>query len=214
MRPRMLTGLSVLSLSLSLTSCTSNSPSPTPEQPAASTPAPAQESVPGPVPGTRMTEAYVSQVGRYAYLWGWPMMNIHNRNVIMSKVPEPGYLGGIIPVAPPNQLAMLHGYVVPEERVVACPNQDVVYGFGLLDFSKEPVVIQVPDFGDRFWVYQIVDQRTDSFAQVGKMYSAKPGFYLLAGPNWNGTAPSGHRSLSRKDNARCRDSACLQGRYT
>jgi hypothetical protein len=119
------------------------------------------------------------------------MMNVHNRNVIMSKVPEPGYLGGIIPVAPPNQLAMLHGYVVPEERVVACPNQDVVYGFGLLDFSKEPVVIQVPDFGDRFWVYQIVDQRTDSFAQVGKMYGTKPGFYLLAGPNWNGTAPSG-----------------------
>ena len=47
------------------------------------------------------------------------------------------------------------------------------------------------DFGDRFWVYQIVDQRTDSFAQVGKMYGTKPGFYLLAGPNWNGTAPSG-----------------------
>ena len=70
------------------------------------------------------------------------------------------------------------------------------------------------DFGDRFWVYQIVDQRTDSFAQVGKMYGTKPGFYLLAGPlEWNG-AFGYHRSLSRKDNARCRDSACLQGRYT
>jgi hypothetical protein len=138
-----------------------------------------------------MTEAYVSQVGRSAYLWGWPMVNIHNRNLTFAKVPEPGYMGGIVPVAPPDQLAMLHNYIEPEERVVACPNQDVVYGFGLIDFSKEPVVIQVPDFGDRFWVYQIVDQRTDSFAQVGKMYATKPGFYLLAGPGWNGTTPSG-----------------------
>jgi Protein of unknown function (DUF1254) len=86
----------------------------------------------------------VSQVGRSAYLWGWPMMNVHNRNVTFAKVPEPGYLGGIVPVAPPNQLAMLRDYIVPEERVVACPNQDVVYGFGLMDFSKESaVVIQV-----------------------------------------------------------------------
>jgi hypothetical protein len=152
---------------------------------------PVQEAVPGPMPGTRLTEAYVSQVARSAYLWGWPMVNLHNRRVIMGKVPEPGYMGGIVPVAPPNQLAMLHDYVAPEERLVACPNQDVVYGFGLLDFSREPAVIQVPDFGDRFWVYQVVDQRTDSFAQLGKMYGTKPGFYLLAGPDWEGSVPSG-----------------------
>jgi hypothetical protein len=119
------------------------------------------------------------------------MVNIHNRRIIMGKVPEMGYMGGIVPVAPPNQLAMLHDYVAPEERLVACPNQDVVYGFGLLDFSQEPVVVQVPDFGDRFWVYQIVDERTDSFAQIGKMYGTKPGFYLLTGPGWTGTVPSG-----------------------
>jgi hypothetical protein len=73
---------------------------------------------------------------------------------------------------------------------VACPNQDVVYGFGLLSLDKEPAVIQVPDFGDRFWVYQVVDQRTDSFADLGKMYGTKPGLYLLVGPDWKGTAPA------------------------
>jgi hypothetical protein len=173
-----------------LTACKSNPPSPAPE-PSPATTSNAAQSIPGPVPGTRLTQAYVTQVGRSAYLWGWPMMNIHNRRAIMGKVPAPGLMGGIVPVAPPNQLAMLHDYVAPEERLVACPNQDVVYGFGLLDFSQEPVVIQVPDFGDRFWVYQIVDERTDSFAQIGKMYGTKPGFYLLAGPGWNGAVPSG-----------------------
>ena len=35
--------------------------------------------VPGPVPGARMTEDYVRSVGRLAYLWGWPLVNMHNR---------------------------------------------------------------------------------------------------------------------------------------
>jgi hypothetical protein len=59
----------------------------------------------------------------------------------------------------------------------------VVYGVGSLALDLSPVVIQVPDFGDRFWVYQIVDLRSDSFVQLGKMYGTTPGFYLLVGPN-------------------------------
>jgi hypothetical protein len=144
-----------------------------------------------PVANTIMTESYVKMVGAYAYLWGWPMMNIHNRNTTFEKLPAPGYMGGIVPVAPPNQIGMLTDYIVPEERVVACPNQDVVYGFALLDFTKDAVIVQVPDFGDRFWVYQVCDQRTDGFAELGKMYGSKPGFYLLAGKDWNGRVPAG-----------------------
>ncbi|MCX5317052.1 DUF1254 domain-containing protein [Streptomyces sp. NBC_01724] len=44
---------------------------------------------------------------------------------------------------------MLHDYVLPGQRIVACPNQDVVHGFGLLSAADGPSVIQVPDFGDR-----------------------------------------------------------------
>ena len=125
------------------------------------------------------------------------MANMHNRKLILSKLPEPGLMGGIVPVAPVNQLSMVHDYIDPGERLVACPNQDVVYGFGLFSLDQEPVVVQVPDFGDRFWVYQVVDQRTDSFVQLGKMYGTKPGFYLLAGPDWKGTVPNGITGVFR-----------------
>jgi hypothetical protein len=152
---------------------------------------PPSASIPGPVPGTRMTEDYVRRVGAMAYLWGWPMVNVRNREVVLRTLPAPGLMGGIVPLAPPNQLSMLHDYIEPAERLVACPNQDVVYGFSVLNLEQEPVVIQVPDFGDRFWVYQIVDERTDSFANLGKMYGSEPGFYILAGPGWKGTTPTG-----------------------
>jgi hypothetical protein len=64
-----------------------------------------------------------------------------------------------------------------------------VYGGSLLALDQGPVVIQVPDFGKRFWVYQVVDLRTDSFADLIAMYGTKPGFYLLVGPDWKGDVP-------------------------
>jgi hypothetical protein len=119
------------------------------------------------------------------------MANVHARYVAYEKLPAPGLAGGVLPIAPPNHLCMLRDYIEPSERAVAGPNQDVVYGQCVADFSNEPVVVQVPDFGDRFWVNQVVDQRTDSFASVGKMHDTKPGFYLLAGADWKGKVPEG-----------------------
>jgi hypothetical protein len=144
----------------------------------------------------KITEAYAASVARDVFLWAWPMVNIHNRRATFSKLSEP-MIANALPVAPPNRLTMLSDYIEPEERAVACPNQDVVYGNGVLALDQSPVVIQVPDFGDRFWVYQIVDSRTDSFASLGKMYGTTPGFYLLAGPHWQGEVPKGITKVFR-----------------
>ena len=136
-------------------------------------------------------ESYVRAVARSAYIWGWPMMNMINRRARITQAPYPGLLGGVLPAAPRGQIGMLHDYIAPNQRFIACPNQDVVYGLGFFDLDTEPVVIQVPDFGDRFWVYALYDQRTDQQGHVGKPYGSKPGFYLLVGPNWNGKVPNG-----------------------
>jgi len=144
----------------------------------------------GPDARVKITEAYAAHVARDSFFWAWPLVNMYNRRLAFSKMTEQKYVGPLLE-APLNRLTMLTDYVDPEERNVACPNQDVVYGLGMLALDVSPVVIQVPDFGDRFWVYQIVDLRTDSFVQLGKMYGTTPGFYLLIGPNWNGEIPKG-----------------------
>ncbi|WP_328387576.1 DUF1254 domain-containing protein [Nocardia sp. NBC_00416] len=155
--------------------------------------------MPGQFVEPKMTPDYARAVGRAAYLWGWPLVNMHNRRVFMERLPAPGLLAGIVPAGPPGTIGMLHDYIRPEERVVACPNQDVVYGFGVLDAERGPSVVQVPDFGDRFWVYQVVDQRTDSFVRLGKMYGTAPGFYLLAPESWDGEVPAGITDVFRYD---------------
>lgn len=140
---------------------------------------------------------YVKAVARSAYIWGWPMVNMLNRRARITQAPEPGLLGGVLPVAPRGQIGMLHDYIEPSERFVVCPNQDVVYGLGFFDLDTEPVVVQVPDFGDRFWVYAAYDQRTDQFGELGKPYGTAPGFYLLAGPDWDGDVPDGINDVIR-----------------
>ena len=149
-----------------------------------------------PVRGQIMTEEYARITGQFAYMWAWPMMNMHNRRNAFDKVPEPIMLG-VVPAAPVNHMAMLTGYIDPAQRIVATPNQDVVYGVSILSLDREPVVVQVPDFGKRFWVYQLADQRTNSFGQLGAMYGSKPGFYLLVRPDWKGEKPKGFQAVLR-----------------
>lgn len=138
-----------------------------------------------------MHPGYVETIGRMAYVWGWPIVNQFNRRAAITKAPEPGKLNGVLPAAPRGQISMLNDYIDPGQNFIACPNQDVAYGLGFMSLDEEPVVVQVPKFDDRFWVYAIYDARTEQFAEIGKPYGSKPGFYLLVGPNWTGTVPDG-----------------------
>ena len=40
-----------------------------------------------------MTKDYVQMIGRMAYVWGYPMVNAHNRRVAFSEAPEPDAAG-------------------------------------------------------------------------------------------------------------------------
>src|ERR1700709_1784188 len=81
----------------------------------------------GPDVRVKITEAYAALVARDAYFWAWPMVNVYNRRLALASLKEPVKSGPLVQ-APLNTFAMLTDYVDPGERLVACPNQDVVYG--------------------------------------------------------------------------------------
>ncbi|MCP1419523.1 hypothetical protein J3D47_003766 [Pseudomonas laurylsulfativorans] len=147
--------------------------------------------VPGVPAGTVITPSSATVIAQDAYLWGWPIVNAFNRRTSFSRAPEPGLVGGILPAAPTGYISMLTDYISPEQHWIAHPNQDVVYGFGYGATDDDPMVLQVPDFGDRFWVYALYDARSEEFSKLGKQYGTQPGNYLVVGPNWKGTVPAG-----------------------
>ena len=188
MTTRMMMAFGALCALVSLTALTQAQQVPTPKS---------ASEVKGTPPGTVTPKGYVEMVGRMAYVWGWPMVNQINRRASFAQAPGPGRLGGVLPIAPTGYVGMLNDYIAPDQTFVTCPNQDTVYGAGFMSLDKQPVVVLVPDFGGRFFTYQIVDHRTDSFASIGKQYDTKPGHYLLVGPNWNGDVPKGINAVFR-----------------
>jgi hypothetical protein len=153
--------------------------------------------IPGTPAGTVMIREYVETVGRLAYIWGWPLVNNFNRAAAVAHLPGPGRIGGVLPASPPGYVSMLTDYIDEKERFVTCPNQDTVYGAGYQRLDSKPVIVQVPDFGDRFWLVQTADARTETFCSIGKQHGTKPGFYLLIGPHWKGEVPAGVTGVYR-----------------
>jgi hypothetical protein len=117
---------------------------------AKSPPAKSAAEISGTPSGTVMIDEYVATIGRLAYLWGWPLVNNYNRAAAMANLPEPGRIGGILPASPPGYVSMLTDYIDEKQRFVTCPNQDTVYGAGYQRLDSKPVVVQIPDFGERF----------------------------------------------------------------
>lgn len=154
-----------------------------------------------PATGVLMHPAYAKAIATTAYVWGWPIVNQFNRRSGLSAAPAPGRLNGVVPLAPVGRLSMLNNYIEPDQTFITCPNQDVVYGASYYALENGPSVFQVPDFGDRFWVYAIYDARTDQFSSIGKPYGTKPGHYLLAGPDWKGDVPAGIVDVVRSPTA-------------
>jgi len=151
-----------------------------------------------PVNDVIMHSAYAKVVAKQAYVWGWPMANQFNRREVIANVPEPGRIQGVVPAGPRNRIGMLTDYITAGQTFVACPNQDVVYGYGFGYVDEEPVVIQIPEVpGERFWIVAVWNARTESVAKLGLQYDTKPGNYLVIGPNWKGDIPDGITGVVR-----------------
>jgi hypothetical protein len=119
--------------------------------------------------------------------WGGPLVTMYAFRQHVALGPSPK--------APPNTLWRMEDISTPElseEAGYVTPNVNVVYGFGFMDLRAEPVVIEAPNSNDRYYMVEILDMWTNAFAYIGgKTTGYKGGKFVLVGPGWKGTLPSG-----------------------
>jgi hypothetical protein len=53
-------------------------------------------------------------------------------------------------------------------HAVVRPKSDTLYSMAWLDLSREPILVHVPDTGGRYYVVQLLDAWTETFAASGK----------------------------------------------
>jgi hypothetical protein len=143
-----------------------------------------------------VTSAEARTIAKEAYVYGFPIVDSYRIQYAYfedSKSPE--YK------APWNHLVNIPRVYTPADTAIQTPNSDTPYSWLGMDLRAEPLVITVPVIGkNRYYTVQLIDAYTFNFAYIGSRATGNDGgSFVIAGPNWNGTAPKGVKGVIRSE---------------
>ena len=122
-----------------------------------------------------------------AYVYGYPLVTMELTRRVMTNVAAPSGTH-----APMGQFARLREYPTAAFRDVTAPNADTLYTITWIDVTKEPWVLSIPDMGDRYYLFPMLDGWTNVFQVPGKRTTGGGAQkYAITGPGWQGTLPDG-----------------------
>ncbi|MCW2084762.1 UNVERIFIED_ORG: hypothetical protein M2193_006937 [Bradyrhizobium japonicum] len=132
-------------------------------------------------------------LGMECYVYGFPLVMMDVTNGVITATSKSGEYK-----APINQFGRMKGYVSPDFKDVVRISVNSVWSFAVLDLDKEPLVASHPDTKGRYIVLQLMNMWTDDFGSIGSRTTGTgAGNFLVAGPKWNGTAPSDIKDIYR-----------------
>ena len=135
----------------------------------------------------------------FTYFWPRMLLFVFKRAILVK-----GFGDGPIPV---NTLYVesqalfadpLHASASASKLATTGVNHDTLMTAGVLDLSKGPQVLHVPDMAGRYYSVQFTDpSKNTNFAYVGtRSTGAQAGDYLITRPGWNGQVPGGMTQIS------------------
>ena len=140
-----------------------------------------------------LTEQEAHAFGVEAYTYAYPAVLMEMTRRVRSNAVEPDTLTRRTPM---NRFAHARAYAGVDARDVVRPNADTLYSSLWYDVGDEPLVVTLPDMGERYHVIPFMDMWTDVFAMLGtRTTGGGGGSYALVGPRWKGTLPEGVRAI-------------------
>ncbi len=149
-----------------------------------------------PVSASATSEKLAHDLGIEAYIYGYPLVLMDATKQVGTNVPKAGENA-----APINQFGQKRSFPDDTFTTVVSPNADTLYSFSFLDLAKEPMVLSVPEMGNRYYLMEMLDAWTNVFASPGTRTtgSAKADFAIV-GPQWTGTLPAGVQEIKSPTN--------------
>ena len=139
-------------------------------------------------------------LGTCVFLYFWPLITY---SAFKRAVVQHGLGGDPIPINTLYAVPTLSSPSASNSSLLATGTDDVLYIGGLLDLSKGPHVLHVPDMAGRYYSVQFTDPSDGTnFAYVGKRTTGtEAGDYLMSGPGWKGTVSQGMTQISSPNNS-------------
>lgn len=144
-------------------------------------------------PALQMRTSLIASDG---YVFGFPVLLMDQTYQAATEKPYLCGLGG-----PVNSFTHKFSIPGPDFRAVVRPNVDTLYSSAFLDLAEGPMVLEVPEIRDRFYLMAMLDAWTNNFAGPGSQSNGgEPETYLIAGPGWTGKAPDGMTRIDAPTN--------------
>lgn len=142
-------------------------------------------------------ENYAYSLGIQAYIYGYPLVTMERTRQLQSLVKAP--YGQAFTIS--NVFFQYDELFTPNDTDVVTPNVDTIYSIAWLDLKRGPVVLNVPDTNDRYYVMQLMDAWTNNFASIGRRTTGtNAGKFAIVGPDWKGILPSGVNEVKAPTN--------------
>lgn len=139
-----------------------------------------------------LNESYT--IGVQAYIYGLAPVIMQRTEHAMTTIQGPGS-------APVNHFGHVRHLGTPNDTIIVTPNTDTLYSSAWLELDDGPMVLHVPNTRGRYYVMQMLDAYTNTFATIGKRTTGtKEGDYVIVGPDWNGTLPANVREIQSPTN--------------
>ena len=120
-----------------------------------------------------------------AYVFGYPLVIMDATRRLATSVAH-----ATAQRAPSNQFAHFRAYPDSTFTDRASPNADTLYSLAWLDLSRGPIVLSVPDMGNRYYLMPLLDAWTNVFAAPGTRTTGNvAGDFAITGPGWSGRLP-------------------------
>jgi len=146
-------------------------------------------------PATDWREDYAYHLGMQAYVFGTPW-------AFLSQI----RYAWVVENEPKKDVTFYlalnrwwHGkkLLTADYRNGGSPNNDTLYSMSILDLEKEPVILSVPEMGDRYYTFELASMSSDNFGYVGRRTTgSKAAHYAIVGPDWKGKLPKGVVSVA------------------
>ncbi|RZT39160.1 DUF1254 domain-containing protein [Cupriavidus agavae] len=137
------------------------------------------------------------QLGLSAYVWGYPLVRMERVSRDYIDVPHPKPSTSYR--APLNQVGWARDLATPSALDMPTANNDTTYLSAVVDLSREPYILSVPDTGGRYYVVDTFNMWQELEHYIGRRVTGtKAGRFALVGPGWNGKLPAGVKRLDIK----------------
>ena len=123
------------------------------------------------------------------YHYGFPLVLMDMTKQVSTNVEAPDSEKIRAPI---NQFAHASKFPDANFKDVVRANVDTMYSMAWLDLSKEPMVIELPDTANRYYLMPLLDGWTNVYSSPGKRTTGTDAQkFVVVGPNWKGDTPNG-----------------------